>query len=100
MVIPNTLRRVANSIFNPALDPDPASGIKIYDGDFTINKLRMIKQTKTGLKCDCGGEIFTKAIPTTEDGTPSKEIVNMKCVGCGDVINTQDLKPKPKAITK
>lgn len=57
----------------------------------------MIKQTKAGLKCDCGGERFTKAIPTTEDGTPSKEIVNMKCVGCGEVIDTEELKPKKNA---
>jgi len=56
----------------------------------------MIKQTKAGLKCDCGGTNFTRAIPTTEDGTPSKEIVNMKCVGCEATINVDDIKPRKK----
>ena len=54
----------------------------------------MIKQTKTGLLCDCGGTNFTKAIPTTKEGTPSKEIVNMKCTGCEQTINIKDLRAK------
>lgn len=53
----------------------------------------MIKQIEGRLVCDCGCENFTKAIPTTEDGTPSKEIVNMKCVGCGVTINVDELEP-------
>ena len=56
----------------------------------------MIKQVKGELVCDCGGVRFTKAIPTTPEGTPSTEIVNMKCVGCGEVIDTEKLKPKKK----
>ncbi|NIA02352.1 MAG: hypothetical protein GWP15_03135 [Nitrospirae bacterium] len=62
----------------------------------------MIKKTKTGLKCEvCGNtEEFTKAIPTTKSGKPSKKIVNMKCVGCGEVTERKKLFPKKKKKQK